>query len=47
MKDYIEEKYSIEQSPGYKRLRGFVIEAWEALPDTYLMELLHGIQARC
>lgn len=47
MKDYIEDKWGLEEQLGYDRLRSYVKEAWEELPDEYLQELLASIPARC
>jgi hypothetical protein len=47
MKDYIEDKYGLEEKPWYDNLRVYVNEAWEALPNDFLQELLASMPARC
>lgn len=47
MKDYIEDKYGLEEKPLYDNLRVYVNEAWEALPNDFLQELLASMPARC
>jgi hypothetical protein len=47
MKDYIEDKWGLEEMPSYDRLRGYVKEAWEALPDSFWQELMASMPARC
>ena len=47
MKDYIEEKYGLEENPSYNKLRVYVKEAWEALPDAFLQEQLTIMLDRC
>ena len=47
MKDYIEEKYGLEENPSYNKLRVYVKEAWEALPDAFLQEQLATMPDRC
>jgi hypothetical protein len=47
MKDYIEDKWGLEEKPLYRKLRGYVKEAWEALPEEYMRELLASMRARC
>ena len=47
MKDWIEAKYGLEEKPSYSRLRQYVNEAWEALPEDYLKELLDQMHDRC
>ncbi|KAL2015172.1 hypothetical protein VTK56DRAFT_6178 [Thermocarpiscus australiensis] len=38
---YIEERYGWDhKNPTYDQLRQYVLEAWEALPDSFLQELL-------
>ena len=46
MKDYIQDKWGINKAPTPVRLRRYVQEAWEQLPDSYLAELLALMQAR-
>lgn len=46
MKDWIEDRYGLEK-PSYEKLRQYVKEAWEALPDDYLKELLASMPDRC
>jgi hypothetical protein len=45
MKDYIQEHFPEKMS--YDRLRAAVKEAWEAVPDEYLNELLDSMPACC
>jgi len=47
MKEYIQDKWGLEENPGYERLRRYVEEAWDALPDDYWRELLASMPARC
>jgi hypothetical protein len=47
MKDYIEDKWGLDEKPSYNKLRSYVKEAWEALPESYLKELLASMPARC
>ena len=47
IKDYIQDKWGLEERPSYARLRGYVAEAWEALPNSYWRELLDSMPARC
>jgi len=47
MKDYIEDCWGLEEKISYDMLREFVKAAWEALPDSYLQELLTEMPARC
>lgn len=47
MKDYIEEKYGLEEKPTYPRLKGYVEEAWRELPESYLETLINQMPARC
>ena len=47
MKDYIEDKYGLEEKPSYDKLRLYVKEAWEAIPEDFLKELLASMPARC
>jgi hypothetical protein len=45
MKDYIQEHFGERLS--YDALRRAVNEAWEAIEESYLTELLFKIRARC
>jgi transposase len=47
IKDYIEDKWGLEENPSYNKLCSYVKEAWEALPESYLKELLASMPARC
>ena len=47
MKDYIEEHWGLEEKVGYEKLREYVKAAWEALPDSYLQEILATMHERC
>jgi hypothetical protein len=46
MKDYIKDCYSDLPCLGYDTIRGWVMEAWEALPDTFLGELINSMLYR-
>ncbi|KAK4118241.1 hypothetical protein N657DRAFT_651504 [Parathielavia appendiculata] len=46
MKDWIEDRYGLEEKPSYEKLRQYVKEAWEALPDDDLWELLASMPDR-
>jgi len=46
MKDWIEDCYGDEHKPSYDRLRQWVKEAWEAIPEELLQELLASMPAR-
>ncbi|KAL2198162.1 hypothetical protein P885DRAFT_76869 [Corynascus similis CBS 632.67] len=46
MKDYLEDKYGLDDHPGYGKLRRYVLEAWNELPDDYLKELLASMPLR-
>ncbi|KAK3946502.1 hypothetical protein QBC32DRAFT_158651 [Pseudoneurospora amorphoporcata] len=45
MKDFIEDKYDIDEKPTYIRLRRYVLKAWEELPESFLTELLASMTA--
>lgn len=47
MKDYIEDKYGLEEKPPTVKLRSYVTEAWNAVPESYLQDLLSTMPARC
>jgi hypothetical protein len=47
MKDYIEDKYGLEEKPSYDNLRRYVKEVWEVLPEGYLRTLLSEMPSRC
>ena len=47
MKDFIKNKYDYDEKPTYIRLRRYVNEAWNELPESYLQELLASMPARC
>ncbi len=46
-KDYIEDKYGYIENPSYNRLRAWVWEAWDAVLEAWLMELLASMPQRC
>lgn len=46
MKDWLEDNYKIEENPSYDKLRRYVKEAWEALPNSFLQEQLATMPAR-
>jgi hypothetical protein len=46
MKDWIQERYN-DNLRGYDELRTAIIEAWNAVPESYLLELLESMPARC
>jgi hypothetical protein len=37
----------MDENPGYNRLRRYVKEAWEELPEDYFKELLASMPQRC
>lgn len=47
MKDYIEDKYGWDSDASYRQLRAYVCEAWEAVPEAWLRELLASMPQRC
>ena len=47
MKDYIEDKYGLEEKPTYTRLKSYVEEAWQELPESYLKDLINQMPERC
>lgn len=47
IKDWIQDVYGTEENPSYQRLRQIVQEAWQALPQEYLVELLSTMKERC
>ena len=47
MKDYIEDKWGLQEKPSYDNLRRYVQEAWDALPNEYWRKLLDSMPARC
>ena len=47
MKDWIEDKYSLEEKPLYNKLQAYVKEVWVALPDDFLKELLASMPLCC
>lgn len=47
MKDYIEDKYGDIEKPSYDQLRKWVWEAWYAVPEDWLKELLASMSSRC
>lgn len=47
LKDYVEDKYGLEEKPSYTNLRAWVLEAWEEIPQYYLDELLSSMPRRC
>ena len=46
IKDQIQQYYPYD-SISYNQLRKTVSKAWEAVPDSFLLELLRSIKARC
>jgi hypothetical protein len=40
MKDYIEDQHGDIEKPSYNQLREWVWEAWDAVPEDWLKELL-------
>jgi hypothetical protein len=46
MKDWIQERYN-DNLRGYDQLRTAITEAWNAVPESYLLELLESMPARC
>lgn len=47
MKDHIEDAHGLVEKPSYPQLRRWVQEAWDALPEEYLEELICSMPARC
>lgn len=43
LKDYLDDKYGLEECVGYGKLRGYVNEAWGSINDQYLIDLLASI----
>jgi transposase len=43
LKDYYEEKYGHISNPLYARMRAWIQEAWEAIPEFYFHILLQGM----
>jgi transposase len=46
MKDYIEDNYGDINKPSYDTMRGWVKEAWEAIPSDYLEGLIDSMPMR-
>ena len=46
MKDWIQNHYE-EEKMSYDKLYDVVTEAWKAVPEAYMMELLATMPARC
>jgi hypothetical protein len=46
-KDYIRDKYWEDQNPTLENQRRYVLEAWNAVTDVYLRELLASMPQRC
>lgn len=47
MKDYIEDKYGLIEKPSHNQLRQWTKEAWDAVPDEFLEDLLASMPTRC
>ena len=47
IRDYIEDKWSIEEKLSYERRRQYTMDAWDRLPESHLQELLNSMKARC
>ncbi|RYP16595.1 hypothetical protein DL765_005056 [Monosporascus sp. GIB2] len=47
MKDYIEDKWGLDEKPSYDNLRKYVKEAWEAVPEEWLLDLIKEMPTRC
>jgi hypothetical protein len=47
MKDWINLEYGMDEKPSYDALRRYVKEAWDALPDDFLAQLLAEMPKRC
>ncbi|KAK3498879.1 uncharacterized protein B0T23DRAFT_307868, partial [Neurospora hispaniola] len=47
IKDFIKDKYSIDEKPIYLRLCCYVLEVWNELLEEYLVELLALMLERC
>jgi hypothetical protein len=46
MKDWIQEHYD-DNLRAYDALQEAIVAAWNAVPETYLLELLESMPARC
>ena len=46
IKDWLEDRYGDEPKPSYDTLRGWIKEAWEALPDAFWREKLEEMPQR-
>jgi DDE superfamily endonuclease len=46
MKDWIQDHYD-DNLRGYDQLREAITAAWNAVPESYLLELLESMPARC
>jgi len=47
MKDYLSDLYGDEKKPSYDKLREWVKEAWEVVPDEVFVGLLSTMKERC
>ena len=47
MKNYIEDKYGLDESPPYDKFRDYVNEAWAALPLDFIRAVLATMETRC
>ena len=47
MKDYIQDKWGVDEHPTYPRLRRYVQEAWQELSESFIQELLDTMHNRC
>jgi hypothetical protein len=45
MKDYLQMYFPEKMS--YKALRAAILEAWDAMSDSFLIELVNSMEARC
>ena len=47
IRDYIEDKWSLEEKLSYERRRQYTMDAWDRLPESHLQKLLSSMKARC
>lgn len=47
MKDWIQECYPEDHQLSYDALHDVVRAAWEAVPESFLSDLIESMQARC
>lgn len=47
IRDYIQDKYGLVEKPTPDQLRLWAKEAWDAVPDYFLEDLLPSMPVRC